>query len=1097
LKFDGKLHYLRNAQQMDNLMGVNYIFRVKGCEQIITIGADRTIRYWEPESWTCTKKIKLRNYPIKYLELFTDQKSVLIQGPNYEIEVWDLSNGKPIAYLDLKELIGPDYKNIKWVKLFNKDENLGIYLSYWYYSIMEIWDWKRKEKLRSLRFRDNEKYLKGLFKYNSYGIVRDYLKKSSKLDIQDLITQEVIKEENNRYLIKNPRMLQNDRYIIYNRLDSEIRVFDWQNDKIIRKIKFSDSGYPYFFISASRDAVLWFEEPRLLKSWKISEEIIEYELKEPVTFSDDIRFFSDEKYLCGISGARIYVYELENGELILSRPQKFNDGQLWIDDDEMMCILGAGNVIQIRDPSSFKLLKELRRHKKPISDFKVSKDKNLLVSAGDAGLVHIWNLRDRLYWKPVIIPKDAILVDTDNPIVDELKFAFGAYRTMESFFLGPEADRFIITTDMGELIVIRIKDSLVLKRAQACDLELLKKQGKDPWAGKLIKSLAFFDNNTKIVTLTKDRCIRVWSLPELKLLYTIEDAAQDPEKLLMLRDEGLAVTLYRKDGRKGMKMWDLIRKECLYSVSVQFNSIDDFPIFNNGRNIILADNNLIKIYDSRSGECVKVLKGHTDYVDSLKLFRNDKFLLSSSYDKTLRVWDLETGECVKVFSLEQCTVSFFVLDYDGEFIYVRYYEYEESNGNYLDIIYDGSSFSEIRRIKPILYEPRFIKTSDGRKLLLSIDGEFKLYDINNDKHYTKPILDKSFLYGRGIKYFSKIVDHYYIPQLDSYAIGYKCGCIELWSPDLERIHTLVFNFEYYEDPSEYIYNMVLNRTYRDRERWYAELIDEFDKLNPISVAISEDGSRIFTGFDNSYIYGYVINGIHFNISRRIFKSRRIHPKLERINFTNDGKYLIVKDKYCIQIWDYYLKKDKSSYRYYDKIEEYIDEIIPILKLSYFEPDYGAKHGRLPLYDKYTLLVFDPTIATVWGSNFERFIKNLIEHCKVNDRVYKFHSEWYLQKVRQYLKRLGRRVPRDMVRNSTSDPIHLQDLMIKDYKLTPDKKYLLVRYPDSLELWDIQSGSLAHEFVNEYEIVSALSLKNNRVFICDLAGNVMIWEYIEN
>ncbi|MHA2013458.1 MAG: hypothetical protein ACTSWG_13905 [Candidatus Helarchaeota archaeon] len=71
------------------------------------------------------------------------------------------------------------------------------------------------------------------------------------------------------------------------------------------------------------------------------------------------------------------------------------------------------------------------------------------------------------------------------------------------------------------------------------------------------------------------------------------------------------------------------------------------------------------------------------------------------------------------------------------------------------------------------------------------------------------------------------------------------------------------------------------------------------------------------------------------------------------------------------------------------------------------------------------------------------------------------------------------------------PIHVQDLMINDFKLIPDKKYLLVRYNDSIEIWDILSGSLAHQLVNEYKIVSVFPLNNNKVFICDKAGNVLL------
>ncbi|CAH7674334.1 WD40-repeat-containing domain protein [Phakopsora pachyrhizi] len=56
----------------------------------------------------------------------------------------------------------------------------------------------------------------------------------------------------------------------------------------------------------------------------------------------------------------------------------------------------------------------------------------------------------------------------------------------------------------------------------------------------------------------------------------------------------------------------------------------------------------IKIWDSGSGQCLKTLVGHDNWVRALVFHPNGKYLLSASDDKTIRVWDLRTGRCLKV-----------------------------------------------------------------------------------------------------------------------------------------------------------------------------------------------------------------------------------------------------------------------------------------------------------------------------------------------------------------------------------------------------------------------------------------------------------------
>ncbi|TFL07527.1 dynein regulator [Pterulicium gracile] len=55
----------------------------------------------------------------------------------------------------------------------------------------------------------------------------------------------------------------------------------------------------------------------------------------------------------------------------------------------------------------------------------------------------------------------------------------------------------------------------------------------------------------------------------------------------------------------------------------------------------------IKIWDTQSGQMLRNLAGHDNWIRALVFHPSGKYLLSAADDKTIRVWDLATGRCIK------------------------------------------------------------------------------------------------------------------------------------------------------------------------------------------------------------------------------------------------------------------------------------------------------------------------------------------------------------------------------------------------------------------------------------------------------------------
>lgn len=56
----------------------------------------------------------------------------------------------------------------------------------------------------------------------------------------------------------------------------------------------------------------------------------------------------------------------------------------------------------------------------------------------------------------------------------------------------------------------------------------------------------------------------------------------------------------------------------------------------------------LRLWDLDSGQCLRVLEGHTNPVTAVALTPDGRRTVSGSEDRTLRLWDLNSGQCLRV-----------------------------------------------------------------------------------------------------------------------------------------------------------------------------------------------------------------------------------------------------------------------------------------------------------------------------------------------------------------------------------------------------------------------------------------------------------------
>ncbi|GAA5881529.1 hypothetical protein JCM3774_002013 [Rhodotorula dairenensis] len=186
-----------------------------------------------------------------------------------------------------------------------------------------------------------------------------------------------------------------------------------------------------------------------------------------------------------------------------------------------------------------------------------------------------------------------------------------------------------------------------------------------------ISSARFLPSDDMIVSASRDRTIRMWEVSSGFCVKTISGHNDWIRSVLPSSDGSLLLscsvdqTARIWDASKGDSRAELRGHEHVVEVAV-FAPIASYPAIRELAGITIPPSRLgegksvgqyaatgsrdksIRIWDTSSGQCLKTLIGHDNWVRALIFHPSGKFLLSASDDKTIRTWDLATGRCLKV-----------------------------------------------------------------------------------------------------------------------------------------------------------------------------------------------------------------------------------------------------------------------------------------------------------------------------------------------------------------------------------------------------------------------------------------------------------------
>jgi len=150
-----------------------------------------------------------------------------------------------------------------------------------------------------------------------------------------------------------------------------------------------------------------------------------------------------------------------------------------------------------------------------------------------------------------------------------------------------------------------------------------------------------FDDNV-LITGSYDTTVKVWDI-------------RSGEELRTLSGHTSGIRCLQFDDRKLMtgsldctlRLWDWRTGVCLRTFNAHAEGI--LTVHFVGPWVATGSmDKTIRVWNSETKQTF-LLRGHTDWVNSLKIDEPSRTLFSASDDLTVRLWDLDTKECIKIF----------------------------------------------------------------------------------------------------------------------------------------------------------------------------------------------------------------------------------------------------------------------------------------------------------------------------------------------------------------------------------------------------------------------------------------------------------------
>lgn len=345
--------------------------------------------------------------------------------------------------------------------------------------------------------------------------------------------------------------------------------------------------------------------------------------------------------------------------------------------------------------------------------------------------------------------------------------------------------------------------------------------------------------------------IKIWDTESSECLKTIK-GYEEKIDILKITQDGKYIVAVSSHNNK-IIIWDFKNGKLLHKINISTNSINLSP---DSKYIITGDNNkTLKIWDIKSGECLKTLQGHNKTISYVLISSNGEYIISADVSNIIKIWNNKSNECLRTIKVHDENITSIVISENQNKILVIC-------NNYIIKIWDFKNGNFLKRIDEIGPKNLMIITNDLKKVItVNSENIIELWDLENYEVVKKNdlIISKE----------SRIIN---ISTTGKVLIRTKENTIEIWN--LENTTCLsVLNCIEKNNISKVAMNSIKQIIAIETWSYYStttlwnikngELIDIFDDGERL-LEISNDGKTISTIEDMGIFSEMDENGCYIN-----------------------------------------------------------------------------------------------------------------------------------------------------------------------------------------------------------------------------------------
>jgi WD40 repeat protein/serine/threonine protein kinase len=240
---------------------------------------------------------------------------------------------------------------------------------------------------------------------------------------------------------------------------------------------------------------------------------------------------------------------------------------------------------------------------------------------------------------------------------------------------------------------------------------------------KTVWGVAFSPDGARLVSASADRTVRIWN------------THGDNDLTLSGHSEHVHCVAFSSDGRQlasgaeAVILRDAQTGNAKFRLAGHSASVNELSFSPNGTRLAsAADDNMVRLWNTETGEEVAVLKGHTHSVTGVATSPDGNRLVSSSRDGTIKLWDAQAHKETATLTGHQGTVYDVAFSPDGSCFASAGYDNTVK-------LWDGETGSEIRTFTGHTGLVRTVAFDPAGKRLVSggYDTKIRVWDVTSGK----------------------------------------------------------------------------------------------------------------------------------------------------------------------------------------------------------------------------------------------------------------------------------------------------------------------------------------------------------------------------